>query len=726
MNRINLHDVLAKHTYEHAIFCTYVFDARFFEGYCLDRFAALRENNNITVLLDRGAYDELVAGGPSQWPRLANTRYLLHPIRATRTFHPKIFLLASRSKGLLVVGSANLTKPGITSNAELVGVYHYDQKKHEQHRGLFRQAIQFLRSVANRWPGAELSSNLDEMLAKSPWLATDDETATSGKLIHNLERSMWSQISEGITAHVDAVHVLSRYFDETPHQIDNIIRTLAPRRVVFWTQNQITTMTPAWLSHPLINNRMASIRLCSYEDDGHRQPLHAKAIAIVRGKTMRLAYGSANFTTAGMFSAASNGNVETMLCIDDIPLASQTPEQLFDPGETAEIIENSGQLKTAALQKKPKGDGAMVTLEAASVDGGTLICQCAVSEEAAFRVQAAILTFSETETARVELRRRSECVWIGHFEDAVLSRCDDQATIVHIEGRPDEVLSNRVLLVNLQDIVSNRGQRRERRIHEAQQSAAHFSRVLDELLAASDMEALIRFLNLCDIRVIDAARPLPFIRPRQAWTGDDEMRRIGDRNLREYVSLHEAAVSFCKRHIRRLDQHCKRFSIEGITNFMHIAVAVGNVLRAQIERVLIGFEHMRTPFSNIEWGDHRDRLEIYLELFKQVMHAAFVEYMPNLNRIRHHKFARAPIGADLAPLVELWRGIQRVRDRVNACMGKSLAVRTPSGNVLPPLIRADQLLGPQRWHVWDRDVQAAITATTKSLGIGLPLNRSAH
>lgn len=719
MTSVNLHDILAKHAFEHAIFCTYVFDSKFFEGYCLDRFASLRENNNITVLVDRGTYDELISGPPSQWPRLANVRYLVHPIQAARTFHPKIFLLASRSRGLLVIGSANLTKPGITSNAELVGVYHFEEKKHEQHRGLFRQAVRFLHSLADRWPGVELISNLDEMLTKTPWLSADYEVATHGRLIHNMETPIWSQICDGLTGPVDTVHVLSRYFDATPHQIDRIASTLAPRHIVFWTQNEITTMTTAWLRHPLVKKRVASIRLCSYDDDGHRQPLHAKAIAIVRGKMMTLAYGSANFTTAGMFSDASKGNVETMLCLNEIPLTSQTPEQLFDPAGTAKILEDSRQLVTAATQKKPGGEVALVNLKAASVEDGRLVCRCEANEGAADIVRAAVLTFNDSDLIRVALRHRSEGTWLGHLDEEVLFKSDEHTTIVHLEGRPDERLSNRVLLVNLQDMVSNRSQRRERRIHEAQQSAAHFARVLDELLAASDTQALIRFLTYCDIQITDAARPLPFARPRPAWTGDEEMRRIGERNLREYASLHEAVVGFCERHLRRLHRHRERVSIEGAPNFMHIAVAIANVLRAQVEMVLIGFEHIRMPLANTEWWEHRDRLVRYLELFKEVMHIVFSEYMPKLPRLDNNAVAQGSIRSDIAPLAELWQGIRRVRNRLDACEGNGLSVRTPGGNVVTPFIRDDHLISSRRWYAWDQDVQTAVVATTKLLGMGL-------
>src|SRR4051812_34322281 len=113
--KINLHDLYLKTKFDHGIICTYTFDPFFFEDYCLEKFNSLSENGNLSVMVDRGIYDELLLT-ENERPKLANIRYLLVPIQARRTFHPKIVLLATRKKGLLVIGSANFTRAGLTSN----------------------------------------------------------------------------------------------------------------------------------------------------------------------------------------------------------------------------------------------------------------------------------------------------------------------------------------------------------------------------------------------------------------------------------------------------------------------------------------------------------------------------------------------------------------------------------------------------------------------------------
>jgi len=113
--RIDLHRTLQQiRTAAGAVICTYRFDPSFFEDYCMEKFGCLHRNNNITVLIDWGCYDELLSGTLRDRPNLANIRYLLQPITAKRVFHPKVFLFADEEKGSLLIGSANATRPGLT------------------------------------------------------------------------------------------------------------------------------------------------------------------------------------------------------------------------------------------------------------------------------------------------------------------------------------------------------------------------------------------------------------------------------------------------------------------------------------------------------------------------------------------------------------------------------------------------------------------------------------
>src|SRR5215212_8595026 len=105
-SRFDLHEALNSKSYDHAVVCTFTFEAPFFEDYCLDRLSSLSNNGNISIILDRAVYEKSITGAESHRPKRANLHYLLHPISVPGVFHPKLFLFVSKSRGRLIIGSA--------------------------------------------------------------------------------------------------------------------------------------------------------------------------------------------------------------------------------------------------------------------------------------------------------------------------------------------------------------------------------------------------------------------------------------------------------------------------------------------------------------------------------------------------------------------------------------------------------------------------------------------
>lgn len=710
--RADLNEALERHTFGHAVICTFTFEPQFFEGYCLDQLKALSENNNVSVLLDQRCYDELTTAPASEWPRQANIRYLLHPIAVPGVFHPKLFLFASRERGLLVIGSANFTKAGLTSNAELVGVYHYERGKREQDLGIFSQAVQFISAVARRWPSADLDSNLADLLDDAEWLAEEAEIAPDSlRLLHNLERPLWPQIRDASAVPLDAVHVLSRYFDATPAALGRVRNDCKPKQMVLWTQNERTTMTPDWFRHPEIVAGTALVRHCEVTDEDREQPLHAKAVALVHGKRVRLAFGSANFTTAGLWSTADNGNVEIMLLAENLPLEVADPCRLFDPSGTAADLRDATCLRPAAREVREPRRALAVNLTEASLREHRLVCRCTfMSERSAPTEVKACLTFLDGGEARLRLQEATGS-FEGQVDEAIVRRCSDGTVVVHVEARTNRSVvlsSNRVLLVNLQDIESGCARGRERRIRDAQRSAAKFVSILDELLRLEETDTLKAFLTFCDIPIIETARTFVPRTARPQWESAGCVRSLGERNLRAYASLHAAAIGFCDRHLRRVRRHCERASVAGVPNFMHIAFAVANVLATQVERVLIGLESTTTPLTSAEWAAHRQRLGEYLTKFSELIEVFYDEYVPALRKRFHAPAIREALLPDLQPLADVCITLLRVQERVEACRCGNLRVRATSGQSITPPIFSHDLLGPARWRKWQDVVGAGL------------------
>lgn len=714
--RANLHDALHQRAFSHAVLCTFSFDPQFFEGYCLERLRALEENNNISVILDQRVHDKILSAPPVDWPRLANIRYLLHPVRVPGAFHPKVFLLASKDHGLLIIGSANFSKAGLTSNAELVQVFQFERKKRERELYIFQSAMRFIQAVAERWPSADLDSNLRELLGEADWLSVEGGPSSGPlRLIHSLSRPIWDQLVEDLDGHVDSLHVLSRFFDATPSPLSRVCATVAPKRIVLWTQNGRTTMTPAWFEHELVRNGIATIRSVHISDDNHPQPLHAKAIVIRQGARSRLAFGSANFTTSGLLSAASNANVEVMLVLDDFRATEEDVARLFDPCECARGL-TKGELVTESREPLPPSApfGDVEVHEAVLLQDRHLECRCTfhktpMASEAMIGVLAAV----DGGARRIQLIRSTHGL-TAVLDENDASRCADATTVFYVEYGTQ--CSNRVLLTNLRDMASGRSQRRERRVREAQRSAAQFAAMLEELLATDDSEALKSFLTYCNIHMVEESRPFVPRMARPQILPVDHWRSLGVRNLHEYATLHEAALGFCERHLFRMKRHCRRASLAGIPNFMHMALSIARVMDAQVERLLVGLESVEHPLTVNEWHGHRGRLDAYLEIFRKTVELTHAQYVISLARRFPESAIAGALRSDLEPARVLSERFLQVRSRVKACIAKNLRVRV-SGlqNVEPPLFPHD-LLGAG-WVNWSDVVQSGLNATNRWLAM---------
>jgi hypothetical protein len=716
MERLNLPDVLAKERFDHAILCTFAFEPQFFEQYCLERFKALA-NENVTVLLDRCVYEELLADRSENRARQANLRYLLHPIAAGKLFHPKLFLLARRDRGLLIVGSANVTRAGLANNAELVGAYRFEAGRDEGMLGLFQAAAAFLGELAVRYPNDELTERLDRLVADAPWLTPTNTPASCPiRLIHNLDEPLWPQLTAGLDGMVEEMHVVSRYFDLSTRLLETVRKELEPGKTVIWTQNGYTTLTPPWLDYARRQGRGVTVRDMSMSHDGHAQPLHAKALAFVQGKAVRLAFGSANFTLSGLMSTAQSGNVEIMCVADQFSTKVLKPVTFFDPMGTSAILDSVAKLETAKPERLPARVATPIELEGAWLEDGELHVQVTGLVIPPSAVVSVELEFADLGQRSVVVRGTAGD-YSARLEPAVISECRSGSVVVRVRaagGSMTTMLSNSVFLLNLQEYDPERSQRGGRRVREAQKSASQFAAALSHLIDSDRLDQLQAFLTYCDIPLIEQPRFLPPRGARAAWTDSEGMRALGPRNLRDYRSLHEAALGFCDRHLRRMKKHCNRASIPGVPNFMHMALAIAGVVRSQVERIVGGLEVLATPMQPDAWGGHRTAFTEYLRLAETLVGVVFDDYLPALAQKFKQDVVRKSFASDMQTLTDSLSAVIGARERLLTRCRSGLSVQTPYSVVPAPTPNHD-LIGPVRWPAWRTTVEQKL-ATVETWG----------
>lgn len=664
--KLDLHDALSRESFDHAVLCTFTFDPSFFEQHCLEKFKSLHSNSNITVMVDRAIYEDLLVE-ESDRPKKANIRYLLQPVGAAGNFHPKIFLLARHNRARLMIGSANLTRNGITSNAEMVASFEYEEGKDEIFKPLFKEVFKYLAEIAKRFPTTTVYQNLNAIVRDLPWLVMDDNASiATPAFVHNLAEPIWSQLSRDIAAPIDAIYVLSRYFDADPSLLDEIDKTLSPKKVKIFSQNGITNLTSEWLSHPMVKAQRAQIFMCRFSDADRAQPLHAKAIIIERKSKCMLVFGSANFTTPGLLRTIDNGNAEAVLVIRDISSRILKPSRLFDPNGTAVMLTGPHMLhRTPAEQKCVAGHA--ILLHEAWLDEDVIKISADVPTEIDSNLLFVKLCFQHFASRAIKVHRDGMSSYFVKVSTVEKDRLNNESTLIQLQAVDGEEVfasSNVLLVTNLKEVKTDRSLRRERHVREAEQSAVQFFAVLRELLEMNDEEALRSFLELCDIPLVGVGRPFFGRRIKAIWDGGQGMRPLGSKNLEMYKKLHELALNFFDRHFRKLRKHTNTRTIEGVANFLHIFLAMGGILRSQIERSVIGLEAVGAATTSEQWADCRKHWDTYFDRFKQLMDCLGTEYLAPMLRQHGLNKVKEEIGPDLEPIHFLCIDILSYRDRI--------------------------------------------------------------
>jgi HKD family nuclease len=691
--RLDLPKLLDSGSFDHAVVLTYTFDPIFFEEYCLASFRSLHDCKTISVLLDRCTYDKIVTGALTHRPRQANLRYLLHPVAVPGAFHPKLILLTSAREGRLLVGSANFTRPGLTANAELVGCFDFKLKENETFVPILRSAFAFVQSIAIQWPARALKSNLQEMHLDTLWLDGTGEAPCDVELMTNLKSPLLNQLVSKASAPIKSVSVVSRYFDANTNVLEQLFAKTGARKLKIYTQNRYTNLPPSWLGHSLVKSGKVELYLTDYSSDDRDQPLHGKAFAFDTGKTCLLAYGSANCTTAALLRTARESNVEDLLTLS---LSSQDARELvprlFDPTLKARRLLKPNQLiSVPEVPDEESGECTPIRISEAEAQTESILVWLA---EPLGRIQLrAQLEFSGGRYVRIPLKVTGSSLLEIKIDSETSRRLSESSTVISIGDSAGTTLSNRVLITNLLDVQTGTNRRKARYVKEAEQNSAGLLSVLYDLRSGDDEDALRTFLTFCDIPLTLGARPgLRLFK----GSGDprEEMRSVGQHNFAMALSLHDLALTFCERHFRKLERHVANRHPDGVPNFLHITLAIGGVLEAQIDRALMGLD-ARNQITPLEWATLRGMCDAYFSTYRDLTTTLWDSYLSKLLREFPLRQIREAFEPELQPLEDLADRMMRFHDRVEKlrttkCLGAGGQHDKPYGYF-------QSVLGEQRW-----------------------------
>ena len=323
---ISILDVIKKGNFEASLITTFNAYLPFYEEVVLRHLVSAGCRHNV-LIMDEGQFSDCLKT-PTLRPFSAGYNYTLIPISSNGAFHPKIILLVARKKGLLFVGSHNITFSGLGINKELTTCIDISDGSHKQGIQIAQDACKFIEKWMNRQSSKlpkQLFDAFNAIKRFAPWLIKHKEPGEADLLFFGSdpdEKSIWENISENIVGPIKRITVIGPYFDSHLEFLDKL-------KTDFNLKEIFVGIEPDSVSIPDVGIRKSDFQFI----DASSLPktagfLHAKAIYIEAVSSEAwLILGSANPTKAAWFAKANSRNAEAVLLING-ETAKKTAENL--------------------------------------------------------------------------------------------------------------------------------------------------------------------------------------------------------------------------------------------------------------------------------------------------------------------------------------------------------------------------------------------------------------
>lgn len=308
---ISILDELRRGGFEFSFAATYNAYLPFYEDVVWRRLASAGCRAN--VLLMDGRQCAVAFSDEGSRPRLAGREYTLIPVRARGAFHPKLLMLVGRERGLLFVGSHNLTVAGYGRNRELTSRI---ESSGEDSAAAFGEAWRFMRAWFADQP-TELLAAFDAAEGYAGWLreastAVPPEGAHARLFGSSPEgESLWQQVRGVMPEAVRRITVVSPFFDGQLRFLKRLAEDLKPDEFVVGIEpGAVVIDHEAWRALPDV--RFVDSKVLR-EGKGY---LHAKALLVeaVDGREL-LVTGSANASWQAWLAGGDERNAEAVTVV---------------------------------------------------------------------------------------------------------------------------------------------------------------------------------------------------------------------------------------------------------------------------------------------------------------------------------------------------------------------------------------------------------------------------
>lgn len=326
IKRCNFLDLLGADSrkYHSCIITSFSFDILYFEQIVLPR---LRKAGilNVNIFVDAGMLQKQLQTYTGKEYLKAKRDYSITPVHLNGAFHTKMLLAVGKSKGMLAVGSGNITASGLSNNEEIWSAFHYNSKRNFN-REIFKKAAEYCSNLMEFSYGVnykklqwipEHSTWYRDLLTNPVNSQVKDLNGNKIRLITSIaDFSFLKHIAENYPKNPSEIKILSPYYNTSGKFLNDIIRILNPVKVHCFVDSENGTYPHRMKRDERISFSDWSI-LTKTEKD--RRRLHAKAMQIEYDNHTIFLFGSANGTTEAFGTEIQPGiNAEAMIEIQSV------------------------------------------------------------------------------------------------------------------------------------------------------------------------------------------------------------------------------------------------------------------------------------------------------------------------------------------------------------------------------------------------------------------------
>lgn len=307
---VSLFKELNEGGYDACLMTSFSIDFPFYEDVLLRRMQSAGINHHM-LFVDKNM---CLAAMQEREPCKVGSQYVLAPMECKGAFHPKVIMLLGKHKGLLAVGSHNVTLSGFGQNLEVTNILRYS-KGNEENRSIFHTAFgaykDWLTSYGQNLPST-VSEALERTLSLSPWLKGTAEKAININFLYSSPTadSLWQQLQSFLPSEIERVTGVSAFFDRNLDFVNELTRICAEAPVIA-VQPETVSAPQSLVSHADVH--LIDINSVSALDN-NKNYVHCKAL-LFEGENKLLVSGSANLSRPAWLDVGDNGNAEAVLLV---------------------------------------------------------------------------------------------------------------------------------------------------------------------------------------------------------------------------------------------------------------------------------------------------------------------------------------------------------------------------------------------------------------------------